>query len=71
MCKKEKVITLSVCIKNIYILTILKYLINKKEKIKMTTTKNALENRIARLKTNGKENANIVKKIERKLRKMK
>lgn len=29
----------------------------------------ALENRKARLKANGKENANIIKKIDRKLRK--
>ena len=31
----------------------------------------ALENRKARLQTNGKDNGNIVKKIDRKLRKMK
>ena len=37
----------------------------------MTTTKNAIENRIARLKTNGKENSRIIKKLERQLRKMK
>ena len=28
-----------------------------------------IENRIARLKTNGKENARIIKKLERQLRK--
>lgn len=34
-------------------------------------TRLAIENRIARLKTNGKENGKIVKKLERQLRKMK
>ena len=37
----------------------------------MKTTNLAKQNRIARLKTNGKENGNIVKKLERQLRKMK
>ena len=31
----------------------------------------AIENRIARLKTNGKENGNIIRKLERQLRNMK
>lgn len=29
-----------------------------------------IENRISRLKTNGKENGNIIKKLQRQLRKM-
>ena len=34
-------------------------------------TRLAIENRIARLKANSKENGKIIKKLERQLRKMK
>lgn len=34
-------------------------------------TKLAIENRIARLRANGKENANIIKKLQRQLKKVK
>ena len=37
----------------------------------MKATDLAKQNRISRLKANGKENGNIVKKIERQLRKSK
>ena len=37
----------------------------------MKSTNLAKQNRIARLKANGKENGNIVKKLERQLRKSK
>lgn len=36
----------------------------------ITKTKLAMENRIANMKASGKENSNIIKKLQRKLRKM-
>lgn len=36
----------------------------------MIDKKLKIENRIARLKENGKENGNIIKKLQRQLRKM-
>ena len=37
----------------------------------MVDKKLQIENRIARLKTNGKENGNIIKKLQRELKKVK